>query len=62
MAMTGHKTESVGRRYAIVSDSDLREPGARLAAVTMNGDSLGLYGDSRDPGRLVVNSFRFNGA
>jgi hypothetical protein len=40
MAMTGHKTESVCRWYAIVSDSDLREPGAGLAAVTMNGDRV----------------------
>jgi integrase len=40
MAMTGHKTESVYRRYAIVAESDLREAGSKLAAVTMNGDSL----------------------
>ena len=29
MKMTGHKTESVYRRYAIVSESDVREPGVR---------------------------------
>jgi len=34
MKMTGHKTEAVYRRYAIVSESDLREAAAKLAAVT----------------------------
>jgi len=42
MKMTGHKTESVYRRYAIVAESDLHEAGAKLAAVTMNGDSFGV--------------------
>jgi integrase len=28
--LTGHKTEAVYRRYAIVSDSDLREASLRL--------------------------------
>jgi hypothetical protein len=42
MVMTGHKTESVYRRYVIVAESDLREADARLSAVTMNGDSLGV--------------------
>ena len=31
MQITGHKTESVYRRYAIVSESDLREGLAKLA-------------------------------
>jgi integrase len=32
MKMTGHKTESIYRRYAIVAESDLTEAGARLSA------------------------------
>jgi len=35
MKLTGHKTESVYRRYAIVSESDPREAAAKLAAVTV---------------------------
>jgi hypothetical protein len=31
MKLTGHKTESVYRRYAIVSDADLREAARKLA-------------------------------
>lgn len=32
MAMVGHKTESIYRRYAIVDEVMLREGGAKLAA------------------------------
>jgi hypothetical protein len=32
MKLTGHKTENVYRRYAIVAENDLREAGAKLAA------------------------------
>jgi len=40
MKMTGHKTESVYRRYTIVSDGDLRDAAVKLAAVrATNGDS-----------------------
>jgi integrase len=31
MKITGHKTESVYRRYAIVSDADLQETARKLA-------------------------------
>src|SRR5262245_10582394 len=34
MKLTGHKTEAVYRRYAIVSDSDLRAAAAKLAAAS----------------------------
>lgn len=40
MAMTGHKTESVYRRYAIVTEADIREAGAKLAVSPLNGDSF----------------------
>ena len=30
--LTGHKTESTYRRYAIVAEGDLREAGTKLAA------------------------------
>ncbi len=33
MKTTGHKTESIYRRYAIVDESDLREAGEKLAAL-----------------------------
>ena len=38
MQLTGHKTESVYRRYAIVSESDLAEGTAKLAALHGTGD------------------------
>ena len=33
MKVTGHKTEAVYRRYAIVVESDLRDAGSKLTAV-----------------------------
>ncbi len=36
MKLTGHRTEAVYRRYAIVAESDLREAGAKLEA-TLDG-------------------------
>lgn len=44
MKMTGHKTESVYRRYAIVSEGDLREAGAKLAAIRPSADGRGVVG------------------
>lgn len=35
MAMVGHRTEAIYRRYAIVDEVMLREGGAKLAAYTM---------------------------
>jgi integrase len=37
MKLVGHKTESIYRRYAIVSESDLREAVEKLGAVTAAG-------------------------
>jgi hypothetical protein len=36
MKLTGHKTENVYRRYAIVAENDLREAGVKLAAALQN--------------------------
>ena len=43
MKITGHKTESVYRRYAIVSDSDLREAALKLASANdaLQGHNFG---------------------
>jgi hypothetical protein len=37
MKLTGHRTEAVYWRYAIVSDQDLREASAKLAVGTIRG-------------------------
>lgn len=46
MKLTGHKTENVYRRYAIVAESDLREAGAKLSVALENGASKGPIGDN----------------
>ena len=46
MKLTGHKTESVYRRYAIVSDADLREASRKLTG-TFSGTSALARVDSR---------------
>ena len=60
MKLTGHKTESVLRRYAIVSEADLREGVAKLARLHESTSSQqpqpsfrspadSPYGPPRDP-------------
>jgi len=49
MKLTGHKTESIYRRYAIVAEADLREAGEKLAAAAdannrSSGRELGSSG------------------
>ena len=49
MKLTGHKTENVYRRYAIVSDSDLEEAALRIAgraaSVTFSSRSAASAGN-----------------
>jgi hypothetical protein len=39
--ITGHKTEAVYRRYAIVSDADLRAAALQIADRFNHGESMG---------------------
>ncbi len=39
MQMVGHKTEAIYRRYAIVSDADLRAAADKLAAIERRPES-----------------------
>jgi integrase len=60
MKMTGHKTESVYRRYAIVDEVMLREGSEKLAAYSANGRSGTSPGKSREKSsapRLVSAGF-----
>jgi len=50
MAMVGHKTESVYRRYAIVEAATLREAAKRIdQASNANADSKGGDGGKLNP-------------
>ncbi len=46
MKLTGHKTEAVYRRYAIVSEADLSEGVKKLGALTLTGTKTGTIGRS----------------
>src|SRR5262245_47479766 len=46
MKLTGHKTEAVYRRYAIVAENDLREASAKLAVSLGTGTATPSLGDS----------------
>ena len=46
MKLTGHKTEAVYRRYAIVAESDLREAGTKLAATLETSPATASLGDN----------------
>src|SRR5262245_18513636 len=56
MRLTGHKTEAVYRRYAIVAENDLREAGAKLAAALGAPPQTGTRGDN--PGDNQVTARR----
>lgn len=46
MRLTGHKSEAVYRRYAIVAENDLREAGTKLAAALGAPPQTGSLGDN----------------
>jgi integrase len=46
MKLTGHKTEAVYRRYAIVAESDLREAGTKLAATLGTSSATASLSDN----------------
>jgi hypothetical protein len=51
MKLTGHKTEAVYRRYAIVSSGDLAEASRKLQAMTgtiVTAGTLDRFGRDRD--------------
>jgi integrase len=58
MALVGHKTESIYRRYAIVAESDLREAGTKLeGAMARRGSTREPLG-VRDMQRVVPREVR----
>jgi hypothetical protein len=61
MKLTGHKTEAVYRRYAIVA-SDLRDAGTKLAAVLVTTPDAGPPSDnSGDNSGTARKARRLNG-
>jgi hypothetical protein len=56
--LTGHKTEAVYRRYAIVAESDLREAGAKLAAALGTGVAPGSLSDISGDNSVTARSGR----
>ena len=52
MKLTGHKTENVYRRYAIVAENDLREAGAKLTATL--GTVSPLFSDNPGDNSVTV--------
>jgi hypothetical protein len=46
MKVTGHKTEAVYRRDAIVAESDLREAGTKLSAMLDTTRATASLGDN----------------
>jgi hypothetical protein len=62
MKLTGHKTEAVYRRYAIVAESDLRDAGTKLTAIlgTMR-ESAPLSDNSEDNSVTARRARRLNG-
>jgi integrase len=57
MKLTGHKTEAIYRRYAIVAESDLREAGAKLAA-TLGTAATATLGDISGDNPVTVGKGR----
>jgi integrase len=47
MKLTGHKTENVYRRYAIVAENDLREAGIKLATLQDGVRSVTVSGTTQ---------------
>jgi peptidyl-tRNA hydrolase len=58
MKLTGHKTEAVYRRYAIVAESDLREAGAKLAAALGTAAATASLSDSFGDNPVTVRKER----
>ncbi len=53
MKITGHKTEAIYRRYAIVSEGDLREAARKLSGEPVPGTIAGTVGHSDSPSNIT---------